>query len=98
MKMNEKMNEEKKEFIAALSDTLKIDSRSGVESIKYATDIWFEDILYEEVVTIYFKGGAYKLINVTANSNFSNAKEIIKAVYGGAVVGLLFYGFEEECD
>jgi len=100
MKMNEKMNEEKKEFIAALETALRMDRRSGVESIKYATDIWFEDILYEEVVTIYFKGGAYKLINVTANSNGANAKEIIKEVYDSECkpVGLLFYGFEEECD
>ena len=67
--------EEKKEFIAALKTALRIDSRSGVESIKYATDIWFEDILYEEVVTIYFKGGAYKLINTTANSNGTNATD-----------------------
>ena len=92
------MNENKKEFIAALETALRMDSRSGVESIKYATDLWFEDV-GTEVVTICFKGGAYKLINVTANSNGENAKQIIKAVYGGEVVGLLFYGFEaEECD
>ena len=90
------MNEKKKEFVEALRDTLKIDSRSGVKSIKYATGIWFEDVLYEEVIQINFNDGKYKLINTTANSNFSNANEIIKAVYGGAVVGLLFCGFEEE--
>ena len=69
------MNEKKKEFVEALSDTLKMDSRSGVESIKYATDIWFEDVRYAE-------------------------KEIVKEVYdsGRKPVGLLFYGFEEECD
>lgn len=92
------MNEEKKEFLKALSDALKIDGRSGVESIEYSTDIWFEDVLYEEVVEVSFKGGAFKLINVTANSNGANAQEIIKAVYGGEVFGLLFYGFEEAKD
>lgn len=92
------MNEKKKEFVEALSDTLKMDSRSGVESIEYATDIWFEDVLYEEVIQINFRSGEYKLINVTANSNGANAKETVKAVYGGEPVGLLFYGFEEECD
>ena len=92
------MNEKKKEFITALCNTLKMDSRSGVESIEYATDIWFEDVLYEEVVQINFKSGEYKLINVTANSNQSNKQEIMSAVYGRKPVGLLFYGFEEECD
>ncbi len=93
------MNENKKEFIEALGDALKIDSRSGVKSIEYATDVWFEDVLYDEVIRINFKGGAYKLINTTANSNESNSKEIMSAVYGGRPVGLLFYGFEEkECD
>ena len=98
LKGKNKMNENKKEFIAALETALRMDSRSGVEYIKYATDIWFEDVRYAEVVTIYFKGGAYKLINVTANSNGENAKQIIKAVYSSEPVGLIFYGFEEECD
>ena len=93
------MSENKKEFVEALSNALKMDSRSGVKSIQYATDIWFEDVLYEEVVQINFRGGEFKLINVTANSNGENAKGIIKAVYGGKPVGLLFYGAEEkECD
>lgn len=90
------MNEKKKEFVEALSEALKMDSRSGVVSITYATDIWFEDVLYEEVIQVNFKGRAYKLINVTANSYQTNAREIINAVYDDEVCGLLFYGFEEE--
>ena len=93
------MNEEKKEFITALCNTLKMDSRSGVKSIEYATDIWFEDILYEEVVQINYEGGRYALINVIANSNGANATEIIREVYGDGAVGHIFYGFEKkECD
>lgn len=93
------MGEHKKEFIEALTKALKIDGRSGVKSIEYATDIWFEDILYEEVVRINFKSGAYKLINVTANSNRSNEQEIMSAVYGRKPIGLIFSGFKEkECD
>ena len=92
------MNEKKKEFVDALSDALKIDSRSGVKSIEYATDVWFEDVLYEEVVQVNYESGAFELINVTANSNGANAKEIIKAVYGGNPVGFLVCGVEEECD
>ena len=90
------MNEKKKEFVEALSDTLKMDSRSGVKSIQYATDIWFEDILYSEVVQVNYEGGRYALINVTANSNGANATEIIHEVYGDGAMGHIFYGFEEE--
>ena len=95
------MNENKKEFVEALSDALKMDSRSGVKSIKYATDIWFEDILYEEVVQINYESGSgrYALINVTANSNGANATAIIHEVYGSGAIGHIFYGREEkECD
>ena len=88
------MSEKKKEFITALCNTLKMDSRSGVKSIEYTTNIWFDGVLYEEVIQINFKSGAHKLINVTANSNGANAQAIISAVY----VGHIFYGFEEECD
>ena len=49
------MNENKKEFIEALGDALKMDSRSGVKSIKYSTDVWVEDVLYEEVIQVKFK-------------------------------------------
>ena len=90
------MNENKKKFIEALETALRMYSSRGVVSIKYATDIWFEDVRYEEVVTIYFKGGAYKLINVTANSYQANVREILNAVYDCEPVGLLFYGFEKE--
>ena len=93
------MNENKKEFVEALSDALKMDSRSGVKSIQYATEIWFEDILYEEFVQINYEGGRYALINVTANSNGANATEIIHEVYGGKPIGIIFYGREEkECN
>ena len=88
------MNEDKKGFVDALSDTLKMDSRSGVKSIQYATDIWFEDILYEEVIQVNYEGGRYALINVIGNSNGANATEIIHEVYGSGAVGHIFYGFE----
>ena len=86
------MSEKKKEFVDALSDALKMDSRSGVKSIEYTTNIRFDGVLYEEVIQINFKSGAHKLINVTANSNGANAQAIISAVY----VGHIFYEFEEE--
>ena len=95
------MNEEKKEFVEALSDTLKMDSRSGVKSIQYSTGVWFEDILYEEVVQINYESGSgrYALINVIGNSNGANATEIIHEVYGSGAVGHISYGFKEkECD
>lgn len=90
------MNENKKEFVDVLSDTLKMDSRSGVKSIKYATNIWFEDILYEEVVQVNYENGRYALINVIANSNSANATEIIHEVYGSGAIGHISYGFEED--
>ena len=92
------MNDDKKAFVDALSDTLKMDSRSGVKSIQYATGIWFEDVLYEEVIQINYESGRgrYALINTTANSNGANATEIIHEVYGSGAVGHIFYGFEEE--
>ena len=90
------MNENKKEFVEALSDALKMDSRSGVKSIQYATGIWFEDILYEEVIQVNYEGGRYALINVIGNSNGANATEIIHEVYGSGAIGHIFYGREEE--
>ena len=94
------MDEEKKEFVEALGDTLKMDSRSGVKSIEYATGIWFEDILYEEVIQVNYEGGRFALINVTANSNGANATAIIHEVYGDGAMGHISYGFEKEkeCD
>ena len=97
------MSENKKEFIAALETALRIDQgRNNVEKIRYLENIDVDDdggqetIRYEEIVRIDFASGAYKLINVTANSNGANAQQIIKAVYGGEPIGLLFSGFEEE--
>ena len=93
------MNDDKKAFVDALSDTLKMDSRSGVKSIQYATGIWFEDVLYEEVIQVNYESGRFALINVTANSNGANATAIIHEVYGDGAMGHIFYGFEEEeCD
>ena len=92
------MSEKKKEFVEALSNTLKMDSRSGVKSIEYGTDVWFEDNLYEEVVQINYDR-RYALINVIGNSNGANATEIIHEVYGSGAIGHICYGFEEEeCD
>ena len=85
---------EKKEFVEALSDTLKMDSRSGVKSIQYGTDVWFEDVLYAEVVQVNYEGRRYALINVTANSNGANATAIIHEVYGSGAIGHICYGFE----
>ena len=92
------MNDDKKAFVDALSDTLKMDSRSGVKSIQYATDIWFEDVRYEEVIQVNYESvrGRYALINVIGNSNGANATEIIHEVYGSGAVGHISYGFEEE--
>ena len=93
------MNDDKKAFVDALSDTLKMDSRSGVKSIQYATGIWFEDVLYAEVIQVNYENRRYALINVIGNSNGANATEIIHEVYGSGAVGHIFYGFEEEeCD
>ena len=90
------MNDDKKAFVDALSDTLKMDSRSGVKSIQYATGIWFEDVLYAEVIQVNYESGRFALINVTANSNGANATVIIHEVYGDGAMGHIFYGFEEE--
>lgn len=90
------MSEKKKEFVEALSDTLKMDSRSGVKSIQYATDIWFEDVRYAEVVQVNYEGGRYALINVTANSNGANATAIIHEVYGDGAMGHISYGLKEK--
>jgi len=90
------MNEDKKAFVDALSNALKMDSRSGVKSIQYATGIWFEDILYEEVVQVNYENGRYAVINVIGNSNGANATEIIHEVYGSGAIGHIFYGREEE--
>lgn len=89
------MNENKKEFVKALSDALKIDNRSGVKSIKYATDVKVGDVMYAEVVQINYEGGRYALINVTTNSNGANATAIIHEVYGDGAIGQKFYGREE---
>lgn len=98
------MNEEKKAFVKALSDALKIDKGSGVKSIKYITSVKakersYDEDLYEEIVRIEYIGRFVTLINVEANSNGAIAKKIISEVYGSGDAGLIFYGAdEEECD
>lgn len=97
------MSENKKKFIEALETALRIDQgRNNVEKIRYLENIDVDDdggqetIRYEEIVRIDFASGAYRLINVTANSNGATTREIINAIYGGEVHGLVFHGFEEE--
>ena len=98
------MNEEKKEFVKALSDALKTDKGSGVKSIEYITSVKakkrsYDEDLYEEIVRIEYIGRFVTLINIEANSNGTIAKKIINEVYGSDAVGLIFYGAdEEECD
>lgn len=75
--MNEKTFENKSKFIASLEKTLAIDERSNIEDIvlRYIPE------QREEVITIFFRGGGRKKILATGNSNYANAKEILKAVY-----------------
>lgn len=98
------MNEEKKEFVKALSDALKIDKGSGVKSIEYirsvkAKERSYDEDQYKEIVRIEYIGRFVTLINIEANSNGGIAKKIISEVYGSGDAGLIFYGAdEEECD
>ena len=81
------MDEEKKEFVKALSDALKIDSSSGVKSIEYirsvkAKERSYDEDQYKEIVRIEYIGRFVTLINIEANSNGTIAKKIISEVYG----------------
>ena len=83
------MDEEKKAFVDALSDALKIDSSSGVKSIEYirsvkAKERSYDKDLYEEIVRIEYIGRFVTLINIEANSNGGIAKKIISEVYGNS--------------
>ena len=85
------MDEEKKAFVDALSDALKIDSSSGVKSIEYirsvkAKERSYNEDLYEEIVRIEYIGRFVTLINIEANSNGGIAKKIISEVYGNSGV------------
>lgn len=72
------MLNEKAAFIAGLEAALLTDDRSNLDSICYECRLDTCD----EVIRIIFKGGGEKKILATANSNGTNAKEIVKAVYG----------------
>ena len=75
--MNEKIFENKSKFIASLEKTLAIDNRSNVEDIV----LRYNQAREEEIITVFFRGGGKKEILATCNSNYANAKEILKAVY-----------------
>lgn len=75
--MNEKTFENKLKFIKALEFTLTLDERSNVEDI-----VWrYDKGRLEEIITVFFRGGGRREILATGNSNYANAKEILKAVY-----------------
>ena len=75
--MNEKTFENKLKFIKALEFTLTLDERSNVEDI-----VWrYDKARLEEIITVFFRGGGRREILATGNSNYANAKEILKAVY-----------------
>ena len=85
------MNEEKKAFVKALSDALKIDSSSGVKSIEYirsvkAKERSYDEDQYKEIVRIEYIGRFVTLINIEANSNGGIATMIISEVYGNSGV------------
>lgn len=85
------MDEERKEFVKALSDALKIDSSSGVKSIEYirsvkAKERSYNEDRYKEIVRIEYIGRFVTLINIEANSNGGIAKKIISEVYGNSGV------------
>ena len=77
LSINEKTFENKSKFIASLEKTLAIDNRSNVEDIV----LRYNQAREEEIITVFFRGGGKKEILATYNSNYANAKEILKAVY-----------------
>ena len=72
------MIEEKRKFIHALRDALRLDPRSGVIDIELIKD----EERAMEIIIILFKGGYTVRINATTNSNGANAQEIMREVYG----------------
>lgn len=72
------MIEEKRKFIYALRDALRLDPRSGVRDIELIKD----EERAMEIIIILFRGGYTVRINTTKNSNGANAMEIMREVYG----------------
>lgn len=83
IKEREKEIIEKKAFIKKIEEALFLDhDRSGVKAvnhIEYATN--------QEVIVIEYDGGHMAWINVTANSNGANMREIAGEVYGAGSIG-----------
>lgn len=74
------MIEEKRKFIYALRDALRLDPRSGVRDIELIKD---EERAMEIIIILFrFRGGYTARINATRNSNGANAMEIMREVYG----------------
>ena len=69
---------EKRTFIHAMRDALRLDPRSGVRDIELIED----EERKMEIIIILFRGGHTVRINTTMNSNGSNAMEIMREVYG----------------
>lgn len=65
-------------FIESLQNTLALDEGSGLDSLAYEVSLKNLD----EYIHVFYKGGGYKKILATGNSNYANAKEILEAVYG----------------
>lgn len=75
--MNDGLLAEKTKFITALEKALLTDDRSNVEDIV----LRYYPEREEEIITVFFRGGGRREILATGNSNYANAKEILKAVY-----------------
>ena len=86
--------ERKEEFLKRLQLAFKGDPRSNVDCINYHRH--FNG--YPEVVEVRFISGHKRYINTTGNSNAANYKQVGNAVYGGDVVGELFYKEEADAD
>lgn len=87
---NERMYIEKEIFIRNIENAVIHDPRSEVVKIQYMRN--FKG--YPEVLMIMFKGGGYKYINITSNSNGANMRVITAAVYGGEYLGEIENGFK----
>lgn len=75
--MNEKVLEDKRRFLKAFENALIQDERSYVKDIALRYVPEHDD----EYIEIFFTGGGRRQIYATGNSNYANAKEILKAVY-----------------
>lgn len=83
IKEREKEIIEKKGFIKKIEEALFLDhDRSGVKAVNY-----IEYATNQEVIVIEYYGGHMAWINVTANSNGANMREIAGEVYGAGSIG-----------